>query len=85
MPELSVPKDACWPVGGEIDIATAWGKGRGGPGKRAGTVESGTCLGLSLRTVPVPILQRKQVGAFPNQAAHYTVCAYKTLTLNPKP
>lgn len=41
LPETSVPRDACWPVGGEIDIASAYGRGRGGPGKRAGTVESG--------------------------------------------
>ena len=40
-PETSVPREACWPVGGEIDIAATYGKGRGGPGKRPGTVESG--------------------------------------------
>ena len=42
-PETSVPSapEKCWPVGGEIDIAAAYGKGRGGPGKRPGTVESG--------------------------------------------
>ena len=41
VPETAVPRDACWPVGGEIDIAAAFGKGRGGPGKKPGTVESG--------------------------------------------
>jgi len=33
--------EACWPLGGEIDIAGAHGKGRGGPGSRPNTVESG--------------------------------------------
>lgn len=40
-PETSVPRRACWPLGGEIDIASAYGRGRGGPGARAGVVESG--------------------------------------------
>ena len=40
-PETSVPKRACWPLGGEIDIMASYARGRGGPGARAGTVESG--------------------------------------------
>ena len=40
-PETSVPRHACWPLGGEIDIMQSFGRGRGGPGARAGTVESG--------------------------------------------
>lgn len=40
-PEKSVPKRACWPLGGQIDIMQSYGRGLGGPGTRAGTVESG--------------------------------------------
>lgn len=40
-PATSVPKQACWPLGGQIDVMQSYGKGRGGPGTRAGTVESG--------------------------------------------
>lgn len=40
-PDTSVPRRACWPLGGEIDIMQSFGRGRGGPGARAGTVESG--------------------------------------------
>ena len=40
-PERSVPKRACWPLGGQIDIMQSYGRGLGGPGTRAGTVESG--------------------------------------------
>ena len=40
-PATSVPRDACWPTGGQVDVASAYGRGRGGPGARAGTVEAG--------------------------------------------
>ena len=40
-PEKTVPKHACWPLGGQIDIMQSYGRGRGGPGTRPGTVESG--------------------------------------------
>jgi len=40
-PATSVPKQACWPLGGQIDVMQSYGRGRGGPGTRAGTVESG--------------------------------------------
>ena len=40
-PATSVPRDACWPTGGQVDVAAAYGRGRGGPGARAGTVEAG--------------------------------------------
>ena len=33
--------EACWPLGGEIDIAGAHGGGRGGPGSSPNAVESG--------------------------------------------
>ena len=40
-PEKTVPKDACWPRGGDIRVAQAFGHGRGGPGAKIGAVESG--------------------------------------------
>ena len=40
-PDKTVPKDACWPRGGDIRVAQAFGQGRGGPGAKIGAVESG--------------------------------------------
>ena len=40
-PDKSVPKHACWPLGGQIDIMQSYGRGLGGPGTRPGTVETG--------------------------------------------
>ena len=40
-PDKSIPKRACWPLGGQIDIMRSFGRGLGGPGTRSGTVESG--------------------------------------------
>ena len=40
-PDKTVPKDACWPRGGDIRVAQAYGQGRGGPGAKIGAVESG--------------------------------------------
>ena len=40
-PDKSIPKRACWPLGGQIDIMRSFGRGLGGPGTRPGTVESG--------------------------------------------
>lgn len=40
-PDKSVPKQACWPLGGQIDIMQSYGRGLGGPGTRPGTVETG--------------------------------------------
>ena len=40
-PDKTVPKDACWPRGGDIRVAQAYGQGRGGPGAKIGAIESG--------------------------------------------
>ena len=40
-PDKTVPKDACWPRGGDIRVAQAFGQGQGGPGAKIGAVESG--------------------------------------------
>ena len=76
VPETSVPREACWPVGGEIDIAAAYGKGRGGPGKRPGTVESGYHFapkgecgvdGQATATFPSPAGDGTVDGTFPRK------------------
>jgi beta-glucanase (GH16 family) len=76
VPETAVPREACWPVGGEIDIAAAYGKGRGGPGKRPGTVESGYHFapkgecgvdGLASSTFPSPDGDGTGDGTFPRK------------------